>query len=216
MIFYNMGDNFMYLKKRRLSQAAYYRMLLPIFTNLKRIIHLDGDSLTFKDLGEMYQLEFNNKSIMGILDFDSYGIDYLGLKSEKFINTGVLLINLEKIRNDKKYYDLINITTKVGLKHEDQSAFNYILYHDIGILPYKYCIFNFYKTLDIQNYANRLRQKINVTEIEEAVKDPTIVHVLCKPWKSKNKYNIYLDKWIFFANKTDYYPEIVQYMDKFK
>ena len=232
MVFYGMGDNFMYLHKTRLSQVTYYRLLLPIFVNLKRILYLDGDTLIYKDLGELFQLEFNNNSVLGTLDYYSYGVDYLGLRSEKYINAGVILINLEKIRNDKKYYDLINITTKIGLNNDDQTAINYILYPNIGILPNKYNVFNFYDTPDIQVYANYLRQKINVKEIEEVVKDPTIVHhVICTPkiWNKKTKYFEHVsacnqrkncsclkfhDIWLTFANKTDYYQEIVKYIDE--
>ena len=48
IIFYNMGNNFIYLQKTRLSQVTYYRLLLPIFINLKRILYLDGDTLNQK------------------------------------------------------------------------------------------------------------------------------------------------------------------------
>ena len=232
MIFYGMGDSLMYLHKSRLSQVTYYRLLLPLFVNLKRILYLDGDTLIYKDLGEMFQLDFNNNSVLGTLDYYSYGVDYLGLRSDKYINAGVILLNLEKIRNDKKYYDLINITTKVGLNNEDQTAINFVLYPNIGILPNKYNVFNFYDTPDIQVYANYLRQQINVTEIEEIVKNPTIVHhVICTPkiWNKKTKYFEhvsactqrndcsclkYHDIWLSFANKTDYYPEIVKFIDE--
>ena len=231
MIFYGMGNNFMYLHdKNALSQVTYYRLLLPIFVNLKKILYLDGDTLVYKDLGEMYQLDFKNNSVMGSLDYYSYGVDYLGIKSDKCICAGVILINLEKIRNDKKYYDLINIT-KIWLNNDDQTAINFILYPDIGILPNKYNIFNFYDTRDIQVYGNWLRQKINVTEIEEVIKEPTIVHhALCTPkiWNKKTRFFDhvtacnqrndcsclkYHNIWLSFANKTDYYQEILKYID---
>ena len=152
MIFYNMGDNFIYLHKSISPCVTFYRLLLPIMVNINRILYLDGDILTFKDLGEMFQLDFNNNYVLGTLDYYSFGVDYLGIKSQKYINAGVILMNLKKIRNDKKYYDLINITKKVRLNKEDQTAINYIFYPDIGFLPSKYNIFNFNDISDIRVY----------------------------------------------------------------
>jgi lipopolysaccharide biosynthesis glycosyltransferase len=103
IIFYNMGNTFINLENTRLTQVAFYRLFLPILINIERILYLDGDTLTFKDLREMYNLDFNDAYIIGTLDYFSNGVDYLELKSEKYINSGVLLINLEKLRNDEKY-----------------------------------------------------------------------------------------------------------------
>ena len=60
IIFYNMGNNFSNRKNKRLSVATYYRLLTPVVINSDRIIHLDGDTLVFSDLEEMYNLNFND------------------------------------------------------------------------------------------------------------------------------------------------------------
>ena len=232
LIFYNMGNNFRHFSKGKLSQVTFYRLLLPIFVDINRIIHLDLDTLILKDLSEIYHEEFNENYILGILDFLIDGVDYLGLKSEKYINAGVILINLEKIRNDKKYYDLINVTKNEYLKNHDQTALNYVLYPKIGIIPNKYIFFNFNDKLDIEFYAKLLRQKVDVQELVKLYKDPTIVHYcLCDPkiWFPRTEYckeftqcakrnNCKCIKdlqfWYSYANKTDYYEEIVNYYNK--
>ena len=228
LIFYNMGNVFIKFKFQKYSQVTYYRLISPIFLPLERIIYLDSDVLIFKDLYELYQTSFNNNYILGFLDILSGGIDYLGLISEKYINAGVILINLEKIRNDNKYYELLNMALNHKmLKHHDQTVINYILYPYIGNLPYKYGIFNFPSIFDIKYlYLKNIRQKLNLTELIEALKDPSIIHlVLCYPkvWKDNSKYNgfstrngtIYRSKcnkyhniWIKYAKKTPFYREI--------
>ena len=60
MIFYNMGNNFMNRKNTHYSQATYYRLIISYIVNTDRIIHLDGDTLVFSDLAEMYNLNFND------------------------------------------------------------------------------------------------------------------------------------------------------------
>ena len=93
MVFYNMGNHFMKYKHIGISQATFYRLLAPLFINSERLIHLDGDTLTFKDLNKMYNLDFNDNYVLGIFDIANNGIDYLGIKSQIYINAGVLLFN---------------------------------------------------------------------------------------------------------------------------
>ena len=202
--------------------------MLPIICSVDRILYLDADTLVFKDLGEMYQIDFNGNYILGMLDYLYYGIDYLGINSEKYINAGVILLNLEKIRNDKIYYNILNITnSNIILKNNDQTVLNYALYPKIGLIPYKYIIFNFHHESDAEPYVNDLRTRINSTKISESIIDPTIIHyILCRPkiWKAKSKYNIKKCKerkdcsciksqklWYTYANKTGYYKEIVKF-----
>ena len=228
IIFYYMGTNFFKFKKLRITQSCFYRVLLPIITQPDRILYLDGDVLAYKDLSDLYQINFNDNYIMGILDYFSYGIDYLGINSTIYINSGVILLNSEKIRNDKMYYKILNITnSNMRIRHADQTVLNYVLYPKIGRIPYKYTIFNYNIESDTEVYLKALRTKINITELIEAVKDPTLIHyVSCYPkmWNSKAKYTIDKCKerkncscegpqniWYSFANKTLYYKEIVKY-----
>jgi lipopolysaccharide biosynthesis glycosyltransferase len=198
-----MGKNFWLLSKGRLTQVAFYRLLLPIFVDINRILHLDLDTIILKDLCEIYHEDFNENYILGILDYFRHG--------------------------DKKYYDLINITNKKYLLHHDQTALNYALYPKIGLIPNKYVFFNFHDKLDIELYVKRLRQKIDSKELEKLYTDPTIIHFcLCYPkvWSSRTKYlkkftqcvkrnnckckqDSYL--WYSYAIKTDYYEEIYNY-----
>jgi lipopolysaccharide biosynthesis glycosyltransferase len=60
MIFYNMGNNFIKYEKSFYSQATYYRLLVSLFIDADRIIHLDGDTLIFSDLNEMFNLDFHD------------------------------------------------------------------------------------------------------------------------------------------------------------
>ena len=228
MIFYNMGDTFIKFKNQKFSQVTYYRLLSPIFIPLKRIIYLDSDVLIFHDLFEMYQLPFKNNYVLGFLDILSGAVDYLGLKSEKYINAGVILINLEKIRKDGKHFDILYMSLNhKNLKHQDQTIINYVLYPNIGLLPFKYGIFNFPTLFDIKYiYLKNIRQNLDLIELKEALKDPTIMHfVLCYPkvWFENSKFNgvstrtgtLYNSKcekfhkiWMKYAKITHFFEEI--------
>ena len=48
------------------TYCHYYKILIPmLFSDLERMIYLDGDTLVFVDLEEMYNLPFYNNYILG-------------------------------------------------------------------------------------------------------------------------------------------------------
>ena len=233
MIFYNMTTLAETRKNCYLSKTAFFRLYSPIIINSDRIIYLDGDTLTFGDLNEMYNLDFKDNYIFGFLDIMSNDIDYLGIRSEKYINSGVILFNLKKVREDRiinKIIDLIN-NKKISLHKDDQTLLNYLLYPKIGMLPFKYGSFNFEGKSDFGPYLRKVRTKIDVNELENAINNPIIIHnVLCYPkvWYSNTKYinvntdcgkrgnckcNKYHNIWHSFANKTKFYNEIIEYLE---
>ena len=59
--------------------------ILPIIVDTDRIIYLDGDTLTLKDLTKMYNSDFDNNYVLGVLGIASWGLDYLGIKAKNWI-----------------------------------------------------------------------------------------------------------------------------------
>ena len=108
---------------------------------------------------------------------------------------------------------------------------NYLLYPKIDKLPLKFGSFNFEGKSDFGPYLTRIRTKIDENELEDAIKNPVIIHnCLCVPkiWYPNPKYidvntdcdkrgncscNKYHDLWHSFANKTKFYNEILQYLE---
>ena len=231
MIFYNMGNHFIKHRNTGWSQSSFYRILTPFFINSDRLIHLDGDTLIFTDLYEMYNLDFNDNYILGLYEINSNGLDYLGLNSSIYINAGVALLNLKKMRQGKKIFELIKMcNSDIKLTQVDQTAINYVLYPKIGRLPSKYGMFNFEDKNDLLVYHNLLRTKVPMNELEDALNNPGIIHfILCrpKPWFRNSTYNKdftscskrkncscekYFNLWHSFASKMDNYNEIVNFI----
>ena len=202
------------------TDCVYYKIILPLmFPDYKRIIYLDGDTLIRKDISEMYNYPFNDNYILGFPFFVPFVLDKYRINATHYINGGCLLINIEKIRKEKKDVDLLKFTiTKNDLRFREQDSINYIFYPKIGFLPLKYGIYMIGKRA-ISHIFKMTRSPLNITEGYESVEDPALVHFSCclpKVWTngSRNLFqenNIclrYQKEFYYYANKTQYYSEI--------
>ena len=125
------------LKKWRNSYAIYFKLFLPLLLkDEKRIIHLDGDTMVFSDLWEMYNLPFYNNYLLAQR---TKNYKFKDKKNKKWvINAGVILFNIEKFRKDNKDFEIFYYLFKY--KFTEQDALNYVLLPNIGYLPFKYGI----------------------------------------------------------------------------
>ena len=216
----NIFENF---DKWRDSDTIYYKLLLPfIFPDHDRIIFLDGDTLVFKDISEMYELPFNGNYVLGFPFHTPWIIDKLGINSKYYINGRVILLNIKKIRKNNMDINLLKYTAENynNVLFLEQDTLNYIFYDKIGFLPLKYGTYLFGNISDFKKYyMEKFRVQLNLTELDEAIKDPSIVHLSCCNPKVWNKTSVqehgsdyicqrYQKKFYYYANKTDYYFDI--------
>ena len=91
-----------------------------------------------------------------------------------------------------------------------------MFYGKIGFLPLKYGI---YLYGNFTSYMENLRVNLNMTELKNAIDDPSIVHFCCcnpKIWNKTTEHERgfnhickrYQKEFYYYANKTDYYFDI--------
>ena len=216
------NENLKYARTNRYPMAAYYRLLLPdLITDFNRVIYLDGDTLVFNDLTEMFNLEMNNNIMLGFVDNSFQKAEEFGIKTYKYVTSGVLLINLKKLRKynyTAKFFDFIE-DNKDKLTQEDQTVINIVLHGKIDLLPPKYGMWNFVKREDLikHNCYGNINSNIKAydeKEVFKAWKLPAIIHyVRAKPWKRKNSFTHreFHEKWWDYAKKSDEFNEILKY-----
>ena len=202
---------------KHVSQAAYYRITIPsLFPLHDKIIYSDCDTVNMGDLTEFYDLELkDNIYYRGFLDY-FFLVNTLkpyGIHTNKYMNSGILLINSKAIRRDKieeKIIDFVN--THSHLPHYDQTAINAICYNNFEKLPIKFATFNFrdYNAIKHYNSEQDKRYRYSDHEIFEAFYHPVMFHYAGweKPW-IKNKICYYREYWWLYAKKTDYYQQIL-------
>ena len=221
--FHNIGNNFKGWKhkKKKLTVASFYRSIIgEIVKNISRIIYLDGDTLIYRDLTEMYKLNMTNLYFRGVHEIVSKKYDKY-FKRNKFICAGVMLMNLELIRKDhffNKFKNYYNKFHKKGKLLGDQHIINTLFQKKIGFLPPKFGMW-FINEKDIQNYINLNPLIYSEKELRESINKPVIRHLWGitkegllseKPWLLKKYYKIKVE-WNYYAKKTGYYSSICNF-----
>ena len=216
-IFYNIGKNFKgWSHGRNRTVAAFYRIILgKLIPKIKKIIYLDGDTITYGDLTEMYNLNMENLYFRGV------GETTWSFKKYKntFICDGVMLMNLDLIRKNNIYEKCVKYywkNYKKGNIYGDQYIINDLFNNKIGFLPPKFGMW-FINNRIIEEYQNLKNIIYTEEELIESIKKPVIRHIWGlnekgtyyyeKPWLTDKNDTIKIE-WNFYAKKTGYYESI--------
>ena len=99
--YFQMGERYKEINTKgyiQWSTAMFYRLRLPeLLPNEKRILYLDCDTIIYKDLTKIYNYDIEGNYFTGMLE--PRDLSYLGKNVKNYINTGVMLFNLEELRN---------------------------------------------------------------------------------------------------------------------
>ena len=225
--YYMIPPRFNHLRKWTWGTGTiYYKLYIPlVLPHLQRILYLDGDTLVYQDLSELFNLDFNGNYALGYPFHSVKMMDKWGKKLVNYINGGVILFNIKKITKDNKDAELFAFTVKnTGrLYFLEQDALNLIFYNKTGLLPLKYGIYLFGNiTTYHKKVKKQLRVELNETELIEALEKPAILHFAgCYPkiWENKKYKNCFGDTSVcfkphndfyFYVNKTDYAERIIK------
>jgi lipopolysaccharide biosynthesis glycosyltransferase len=180
-------DNIVSAKK-----GMYHRLLLPqMLPDLDKIIYTDVDLIFNCDLQELDKIDISKYYVAGVKDFyknkgnfrskiwSEYGLYDISDKGQ-YINTGVLVINLKKIRQDgidKKWFQLAN---NISFPYHDQDIINVSCADNILLLSNDY---NFTgDNSKILHYAG-----------------PN------KPWNAYDGILKYSELWWYYADQTPFH-----------
>lgn len=174
-------DYFEGLKLRaHFSRDIYTRYVLAdLLCDYDKVLYLDADILVTGDISDLYNLDIDNNFAAAAIDrgiqkeeFAEY-MKSLDLYGRPYYNSGVLLMNLKKIREDGIVGRLISETSRLAdkLEHPDQDVINIVFKDYIKPLS------------NIWNYQDEDRR---VGEIE--LGGARIIHYTSgnKPWNTPN------------------------------
>lgn len=171
--------------------------LLPGY---EKVLMLDADLIVCRDVGELFDLELDGKWLAAALDVDfsgqwgrknreyrNYYTFGVPLKSpEQYIQSGVVVVDLQKIRDNFNPFQLFLAGMEGAFRYDDQDVWNLYCAGHIMILDQRWNVLH-------DNNGCRVRYVISFApdqlreEYARAHKDPYIIHYAgCqKPWNDK-------------------------------
>ena len=162
------------LNIRHISLETYYRYIIAdMLPNLDKILYLDADLIVLRNISDFYNQDMGSFYLSGSPDLH---IKKLGYDKEigcpNYINAGVLLMNLEKFRQDELGEKLIQKTIDLQnkIQYQDQDILNIVCADHIKLAD------------SIYNFAMR-----NVKQEKSKIKSAAILHYTGekKPWSKK-------------------------------
>ena len=199
-----------------LSKETYYRLMAPrlLPENLDRILYLDIDMIVTGNIRKIYEADFGNKLFMAVPD-TSVGLEPLKKKlhmkkNSVYINAGVLLMNLEKLRQEFDLEEALEFARKHPdrVPNCDQDVINGLYNERIGHLEWDYNYeARFHSLRDILSYpfqCRRLQKKIKIIHYMGAD----------KPWKP-DYHGKFLKQYCRYAQHTAFEGEVRQNMKSY-
>ena len=128
------------------SVVTYYRLFIAsLFPQYDKVLYLDCDLVVLGDISELYQTELGNnilgaapeQFVQNTKEFRLYARKALGVDPDKYVNAGVLLMNLKEFRNCQIEERFISLITEYDfdLLDPDQAYLNYLCFGKIHVLP---------------------------------------------------------------------------------
>lgn len=193
-----------------LSDAALYRLLLGqvLPADVRRVLYVDADTLVTDDVAALAGFDLAGRTLAAVRDSVSpwaagvYGADWepLGIDpSSPYFNSGVLLIDLDRWRQEGSGSACIDLLRRVDARWGDQDALNKVFEGAWTELPRRWNV----QTADLQR--DSFSWALAREEAQAAVERPGIVHFTSreKPWKPGGEHPA-SQQWFATLDVTDW------------
>lgn len=113
--------------KTKYTQLSYLRCYFTKFLDCDKILYVDADAIVVDNIDELWNLDLEDKVIAGVKEGGEWS-KHLGIKGmdDKYINSGVLLMNLQKIKEQKLDDKMINLLNMEWFAYPDQDVINIV------------------------------------------------------------------------------------------
>ncbi len=202
-----------------INKMAYARLLLPLLlSDIDKVVYMDVDILIKNDLLELFSMDIGDNLVAGVKDIINNdkifnkllssgtwkSFDFNKLRG-KYINSGVLLMNLALMRKLDICNKFISLS-KYQFPYHDQDIINFVCKSSIFYLPLKYNVMPDIIKGDSRYgcYFDLVKKGFVIeSDFKEAILNPYILHyTLSKPWKYSDKPMC--EEWWLFSKYTPF------------
>lgn len=170
-----------YIRDTHVSKTSllkyYIAKALP---KLDKALYIDSDVLVLHDLNKIYNTDIEGKYLAVVKDpswfFENMHVVELPLQERGFyFNSGVMLMNLKKFREDGLQAKLEDYTNNNFRTYMDQDALNVVVGDDVVLLPFEANAMNFFfEHIDLNTMGEFYDRKWQ--SIEEVFQPVIILH----------------------------------------
>lgn len=212
-IIYVSNDYYPYLPLKendRFAAPGYYRLfaadLLP--DDVSRVLYLDGDMIVMGDIKGLWQTNLDGYALAGVVDVhDKIHSKRLHMQS-RYINSGMLLLNLDYHRNHKlvdKYKERLKYIHfhREEFVFHDQDIFNYACDGCMRYMPLHYNVMTTFllENVNLNEFMIECDERLHINQ--------SIIHYTGypKPWVT-HYYDLPLaDEWKYYYKKSKWYGD---------
>lgn len=202
------------LNRKYISIATYYRLLIAelLPKEVKKIIYLDCDIIVPANIREFWDYDIEKYSAGAIEDITGIKeAKKLGFIKNKYFNAGVLLLNVEKLRNQNFFKTCMNYfcENQKIITLQDQDILNGVWQDDVLFLPLNW-------NVNTRVYSrNNSKEHHLYTEEDEwnARYFPKIIHYSdkFKPWTRQCMHAL-KEEYYKYLKLTDFKKERRSYL----
>lgn len=173
--------------------AIWYRIFLPeLLPEVRRVLYLDVDTLILDRLDPLWELELGSSLLAAVrnvfMPYHRHRPEDLGLVASGYFNSGVLLLNLERMRTDHFTAAICALARErsVDLEWPDQDALNLAARGRWLPLHPRWNVMN-----SMVIHPELARGELAGAEVDEALAAPAIRHFegpgFNKPWHAQHE-----------------------------
>ena len=154
-----------YVRDTHVSKASLLKYYIPnAVPELDKVLYIDSDVLVLHDLNKLFQTDIDNVYLAAVKDpswfFENTHVVELNLDKRGFyFNSGVMLMNLKKFREDNLIEKLETFTNNNFRTYMDQDALNVVVGDKVSLLPFEDNAINFFfehvDMADMNNFYDR-------------------------------------------------------------
>lgn len=219
------------IKETWFAMVGYARLMISEITDADKILYIDCDTIVNRSLEELWGTDMAGYCVAGVQDNPAlYALEAIGMdENDRYINSGVLLINLKQWRAERIEEKIIKMIKAHNgfVLHHDQGIINGVCKGKIKILPPKFNTMSQFFLMNAKQIKSLYDMKHYYTqeELDEATGNPVIVHYINKfynrPWfkncshPMKALYLEYLEKTPFEVSLKDGKQKATVHIRKF-
>ena len=170
----------------RYTEAASFRLLLPeLLPEFDRIVYIDCDVIARQDIGRLYRETDLGDKWLGVvfeapIERQAERFRALGCDPMRYFNSGFLLMNLARMREEKVSEKLLEACRVPYLEFPDQDALNQVCQgHVLPLSP----LYNGIRTFFIPKYRPDFERQYGKDFWDDVQKHATIHYTGGKPWQ---------------------------------